>query len=239
VTANPRVRMFTMTTAMGAGRDVGRYLMGMGHKDVAYISPFHKMQWSRRRCDGVKEIFDAAGKGHSVKTFTIDKSEYNDFYADGKAHANLPRLTKFYADWAGKAPHEIVWSMKPWIDEAFGQFAGWGEVYLKLKPLFKKAHADKKITAWVLCNDMVSLMAQDFLLRARVDIPRQISLISFDDTLKGLVHGLTTYNFNVHAVVNAMLTHVLSGKLPLGASRRKRVEIAGMIVARRTTGPAA
>jgi DNA-binding LacI/PurR family transcriptional regulator len=91
-------------------------------------------------------------------------------------------------------------------------------------------------TAWVAFNDDLALIALDYLREAGVRLPRDLSLVGFDDTLEGFGEGLTSYSFNVAAIVNEMLEHVLAP----GRTRPRdgSVEMAGMVVERQTSGEA-
>ncbi|HON12364.1 MAG TPA: GntR family transcriptional regulator, partial [Chitinispirillaceae bacterium] len=48
------------------GYEVGRYLIGKGHKNIAYISPFHQSPWSQNRLSGLKK---AALSGTDIRIF--------------------------------------------------------------------------------------------------------------------------------------------------------------------------
>ena len=68
-----------------------------------------------------------------------------------------------------------------------------------------------------------------------VALPRDMSLVSFDDTTEAYLQGVTSYNFNIPALVNAVLEHIVSP----GWVRRhgQIVEIPGTVLERRTSGP--
>ena len=81
--------------------------------------------------------------------------------------------------------------------------------------------------------DDLGLLALRFLRRKGIRLPRDLSLVSFDDTIAGYTNGLTSYNFNIPAIVNAMVEHVLA---PNRAGWRGRVvEISGMVLERQTS----
>ncbi|MBD3240531.1 MAG: hypothetical protein GF331_08090 [Chitinivibrionales bacterium] len=102
--------------------------------------------------------------------------------------------------------------------------------------LFERALRDTAITAWVAINDPCGYAALDFLHGKKVAVPDRIALIAFDDSVEAFVLGLSSYNFNVAAVVRAMIGHLLSP--PGGPSARapRLVEVAGRVVARESTG---
>jgi DNA-binding LacI/PurR family transcriptional regulator len=75
-------------------------------------------------------------------------------------------------------------------------------------------------------------MALDFLKKHS---HRKISLIGFDDTFEAFRKGLTSYNFNIQALVQLMLNHVVNPANMLSSKRTRAVEIEGMLVERQTT----
>jgi hypothetical protein len=66
-----------------------------------------------------------------------------------------------------------------------------------------------------------------------------LSVVSFDDTPEALHHGLTSYNFDVPAVVRAMLSHLHEPRASrLAARQHAPVVIEGFVTERGTSGPA-
>jgi DNA-binding LacI/PurR family transcriptional regulator/DNA-binding transcriptional regulator YhcF (GntR family) len=108
-----------------------------------------------------------------------------------------------------------------------------GEIFCR--QLFERALHSATITAWVAANDLTALRAKKFLEGKGVQIPRQISLIGFDDIAEALANRLTTYNFNLTAIASSVLSYIC------GYETRSRtvqndspVEIEGMIIERKT-----
>jgi DNA-binding LacI/PurR family transcriptional regulator len=98
--------------------------------------------------------------------------------------------------------------------------------------------ADRERTAWVCVNDDLAIYCLDCLQAAGVAVPREISVVGFDDTLDATRRRLTTYNFNNYGVVRACLEHILRPRTGLPRPRRRgAMEIDGYVVLRQTTGP--
>jgi len=95
------------------------------------------------------------------------------------------------------------------------------------------SHTDSA-TAWVAHNDTIALLALDYLQEHHVQLPQELSLIGFDDTLEGFGRGLSSYSFNVTAIVSAMFEHVLAPRRT--GPRSRVVEIPGMVLERQTSG---
>ena len=85
-------------------------------------------------------------------------------------------------------------------------------------------------------DDSTALCALKYLRSRGIRVPQDIAVIGFDDILLGLGAGLTTYNFNISAVVRAMLDHVFGG--PMTRRGKGPIEIPGVIIERASTGKA-
>jgi DNA-binding LacI/PurR family transcriptional regulator len=103
---------------------------------------------------------------------------------------------------------------------------------------FDKALENREITAWIAANDSVAVCALDYLRARDACIPGDLSIISFDDTIWAFTRQFTSYNFNVDAVVAAMIRHIEDGAGRRGKAERRFVEIDGYIVERSTVGKA-
>jgi len=103
-----------------------------------------------------------------------------------------------------------------------------------LRPLFERALAAHDATARVAVNDAVAMEALRFLHERGVAVPRDMSVAGFDNTLESFFNGLTSWDFNIPALVGALLGHIL-GPRPSGrAAYGPVVEIEGFVAARQT-----
>jgi DNA-binding LacI/PurR family transcriptional regulator len=100
-------------------------------------------------------------------------------------------------------------------------------------PLFTRAREHGGITAWVCENDRIARYALDFLAEKGVRVPRAVSVMGFDDDMEAFKRKLTSYNFNIPAVVNRMLGFVLSSSQ---YHYPKAYEVEGIVIERGTTG---
>ncbi len=103
-----------------------------------------------------------------------------------------------------------------------------------LKRLFERALRIEGVTAWIMVNDVSASYALDFLTNRGILVPRSLSIISFDDQPQALEKGVTSFNFNYAATMQAILRFIADPRLFL--SRKPVVEIEGEIIPRRTTG---
>ena len=58
------------------GEMVGNFLLQLGHRHIAYISPFHGASWSINRYNGLSKTFAFAGYENGVSRFTFDDHSY-------------------------------------------------------------------------------------------------------------------------------------------------------------------
>ena len=65
-------------------------------------------------------------------------------------------------------------------------------------------------------------------------MPRDAAVAGFDNTFEGMAAGLTTYDFNVGALADALLAHVLHPERR-SAGAEGTVEIGGVVVGREST----
>jgi DNA-binding transcriptional regulator YhcF (GntR family) len=104
-----------------------------------------------------------------------------------------------------------------------------------LQPLFERALADSRITAWIAANDQTALHAIRYLRTVKkIPVPGAISVAGFDDTAESLEQKLTTYTFNMPAITHTMLAFLL-GPRPHGKHVHAHPsEIEGVIIQRET-----
>ena len=68
------------------------------------------------------------------------------------------------------------------------------------EPLFKKAVAQKDLTAWVCCNDQVAILAKAFLEREKPLYLDKITIVGFDNSQQSLLQGITSYDLGYRQV---------------------------------------
>jgi DNA-binding LacI/PurR family transcriptional regulator len=144
-------------------------------------------------------------------------------------------IVKAFKVWEREAPPEYLHEVKAAREWLILYKMADAELYYRSRELFAAALRNRAVTAWVLANDAVAVMARDYLSRRRIRVPRDISLIGFDDSVDAMKYRITSYNFNIAQVVHAMVHHVVTcGRLPT-KRRLQPVEIEGIIVERVST----
>lgn len=227
------VRTFILAGGELAGELVAEHLLQLGHRRIAFITPFGDAEFSIRRSNGTRRAMERAGSGCAMEMVDVTSPDWDslilsdpDYRAFRRAVDRFETRTMVaYDEREGLFPDNIV------SHHMMSQ-------YMKrhLKPHFDRLVADPSITAWVCVNDMVGLIALRYLRGTSAPVPGRVSVVSFDDTIESFGMALTSYNFHVPAVVHSMIEHVAGG----GRRRDEdpQVEIPGTVMARQSSGPA-
>lgn len=235
------LRVFSISNSSECGGIAGRYLLSLGHRRVAYIGAAQNNAWSRNRLAGLCDTYGEAGDDTAVRAVTLDQvrmpSRPRDLHADvGKALARLVTAgTRRAGDFRSMVGHTLSRSSWRIANDVRREV-----MRSQIRPLFEQALRCSETTAWVAANDEVGVEALSFLREHGRRVPRDISVIGFDDSLEAFLAELTSYNHNEHAVLHAMLDYVLDPRRnrALSAQRSSPVEIEGFVNERGSTGPA-
>jgi DNA-binding transcriptional regulator YhcF (GntR family) len=227
--AFPRAsRIFPLGVAPSSGTCAGRYLLELGHKKIVYVTAFHHRFWSVQRVQNIKRIFCEAGYGDGV-TVCICEQPLSDYYVQqDKA------FKRMLASFTGNLGEEFVNSQyADRLNEIALSACRDMRLYEHIDPALDKALKEAKPTAIVAANDYIGMHVLGYCRRRGIDVPQDMSIFSFDDIPEAALYRLTTYNFNIGAIIRNALAYVL------GLSREKGItyeEIRGMIIKRGTTG---
>jgi DNA-binding FadR family transcriptional regulator len=226
------LQVFSIATSSNAARAVASFLKHQGHNAVAYFSHLHKSDWSQARLHGLREVYSRTGEPTAVHSFSLEHFKYLHEISDGiKQPDQYLKKILPYHDKKDIVPRLIVDAfshLKTMVSQQIQNYV----IERYLYPLFSKAVSINNCTAWVCSNDSAALMALQFLKKYP---QHKIALIGFDDTFEAFRSGLTSYNFNIQALVQLMLNHVVNPTNLIVSKRVRAVEIEGMLVERQTT----
>ena len=230
----PNLAVFRHTISGSPARQMGAYLAGLGHRELAFISPFHGTIWSKNRFDSLHQCFRDLGPAFKVHPHILD-IEYQlpgegHWAGEGPVEALSKSLEKTRSGWKRGFPplsgildklraplNNLVW--QEWVLE-------------KMIPVFEHALRRREVTAWVAADDDTALLALEYLRRKGLRPPRDLALVGFDDTAEGARQDLTSYNFDFPRFFHGVVIRLLDPpSLPLGRSRLP-IEIDGRIVER-------
>jgi DNA-binding LacI/PurR family transcriptional regulator/DNA-binding transcriptional regulator YhcF (GntR family) len=226
----PNVRLFTLATSTSAGRALGRHLLAMGHRRVAFISPLQRTIWSRNRLIGLREVIQAPGAAGVVDDFSEDIDQRTLRSADRNN-----RLRRALDSFVARRPLQGA-GMEARIDGGardLRRLLGVGRTQGATWDLAARALRDGRATAWVAVRDAVAVECRRLLDEHGMRVPRDLALASFDDSLDAFFLQMTSYNYNCQAVTRAMLGALLDrGR---NSAAKGSVEIEGFITMRAST----
>ncbi len=233
------IRCFTLGISATAGRIVGNYLLGLGHREVALFSVVESSRWCRNRAEGIRQAYAGAGLEHAVTRYTLSAfGEVEDSMRALRKWAPYRRLAEGFEEFNAALRSSAAREIETFV-KLQSQYHAWlhymGE---QLTPLFTEVLGRRRATAWVAVSDNIAFVTMGFLRAAGIHVPGDISVVGFDNISESFAVGLTSYDFNVPAAVNAMLGHIVGPSRAYRAMRGEGLEIAGRVVARATTGPA-
>ncbi len=228
------LRRFSIAHGDDAGREAGRFLLMRGHRECAFVTPYHAAPWSRNRLAGLAEAVGQAGDGASLRVYdpgvcADDFALRDHAFAHPATRRLLSAVAEFHRDMRGAGPFDA---------EAYRRDPAFQHVLARtledhLRPVVARA-LDSGATAWVCASDPVALAVLRLLAERDAAVPADISVMGFDNSPEAMVAGLTSYDFNVPALADALLRHVLD-PLSTPAHGRGSVELPGYVVERVTT----
>lgn len=221
-----RCRWFQSAHAAASGALVGRHLLDLDHRGIAYLSPFHGAAWSRRRLEGLAKTCSASTNPVRLTVHTRDdRWDPSQYTPDAEAVRSL--FTGLSLPGQETNPsrfEEIVEKGQALLRER--------EILHHLEGLFASVLEDRSLTAWVGANDDIALLAGHWLAQRGVRIGRDLSLAGFDNSTRAQASGLTTVSFLEEDLAAGMIAFLLDpGRWHSNGS----VVLEGSLVARTST----
>lgn len=212
-----QILRFACAHSTAPGYDIGRALLNLGHRRVAYLSPLHDSEWSQARLKGLQRCYDDAGIRDAVIPFVCPASIIQE--GGYRPDKRIDRILKELKQVRALVPQANLLALREMIRD-------------DLRPLMVRALSEKTATAWVGGNDTVALECLDFLASRGVRVPQRVSLAGFDNSLDAFYQKMTSYSFNGETIVRAMLKHVVRPE----RSGKDVIEIAGRVMLRESCG---
>lgn len=234
----PNLAVFRHTISGTPARQMGAHLAGLGHREVAFISPFHDTVWSQNRLASLQECYRGLGTGYKVHPYTRDDIGYQLPFEedDGSAvDALYQGIDKARKGWKDEFPPltPIMEKLRPYMRSVV--YREW--VLERMVPTLENALKRKETTAWVCADDDTALLCLEFLRRKGLRPPRDLTLTGFDDTGEGARVDLTSYNFDFPKFFHGVVLRLLDPPTLTLARSRQPIEIEGRIVDRGSSGP--
>jgi DNA-binding transcriptional regulator YhcF (GntR family) len=252
--ANRFIRIFKIA-GLSAGQSVGRMLLSLGHRRVAFVSHYQRDAWSILRYQGLVNEYAKAGLENGVTPYTMESLNdemRNILVLSGEfAPANLSPLARKIVD----SKHDEIQRLRANV-KALASLSGanmngptlrfilehgldplQGELAcLLLEPIFEKAAADRSCTAWVSANDDCAVYALDYLRSNGKRVPEEISVAGFDNDPLGFENGVTSFDFDFPNIVRHMMLFIARPLWGTRYAKSSSMEMPGSIIKRATTG---
>ncbi|MBD3321101.1 MAG: GntR family transcriptional regulator [Chitinivibrionales bacterium] len=230
------VKLFPLGSNSMAPLRVAQYLLRLGHSRVVYISHKHNYRWSRIRHAVLSRVFKSVDPGYEVHPITMDsvEDELNLPRMQKEKNVRAKTLLKSLENLGGSLRVSSRESALQMVERNIDELLIERESYQTAIGLFERA-MQCNATAWITANDQLALLALDYLGKKGITVPDDLSIIGFDDHELAFIHNITTYNFNVDAIINAAFTNIIHPGRQWAGNRKKIVEIDGTVIERRTT----
>lgn len=212
VRAHPRLRFHDQGYGTVSGKLLAAHLLGRGHRNLAFLSPWHGSLWSRNRLRGLQD--EMARRGGHVHAFCLDGVSEWDRLAPAWDDPGIRNAFPV------RAVERIVEGEVEPVREAAIRALAWNRIRRDMEPLFESALASDA-TIWVGANDACALLALDWLGSRGV----RRAMAGFDDTASALRGELTSFRFDSGAMVRSMLNQILSNASGPGLSRHEGVVV--------------
>jgi DNA-binding transcriptional regulator YhcF (GntR family) len=213
------------------GKDVGVYLQGKGHREIAYLSPFHKSTWSQNRLAGLMEIYGKPGDFTKVYPFVLD-----EFVRDYAFMEKIIENPSFEKD---VAVERITNRIPPFMKNRISSINMEYDILLRdalifsyCEPLIRKAVSVSSITAWVCANDLIACMIMDYWNYHAIAVDKRPALIGFDNSFESFERGVSTYEFNTGGETQSMLNNLLYPNSSLLQKSKRIVRLNGSVIER-------
>ena len=222
----PCCRWFNSGYSTHSGRKIARFLQEQGHRAAAYISPYHGSQWSQRRLEGLSQVGLRQSEKLEVKSFI-----HGDHWDPSQFAPATGVVGPLMADISCQVGQMLSLQVEG-VAQSVSALLRDRDVLANLDALFARALDDRSITAWVGANDDIALLAWTWLSSKKIRVGEEISLVGFDNTLRGQEAGLSSIGFREEELAVAMLDFVAS---PKRWRSGEVVELEGTLVVRRST----
>lgn len=218
-----------LAVGSAAGKEMGAYLWGLGHRGIALFSLAPDTLHTRDRLSGLRQALRERASADGVTLYAPAVAVTDPFPDERRIRDALYQRVRRFIQRKGGT------DTNPLIRLTLWNIIEWERNKLALQPLFERARNDGA-TAWVGVSDAVALQALHFLRREGLTLPRDISLAGFDNVLETFSHGLTSYSFNATGAVGRLLDHIVQPRKNRPAAHAV-YDTPGYLVERETTGP--
>ena len=190
------------------GMEVGRYLFDKGHKQMAFISPFHGSPWSQNRLEGLTKTTTGSQRPLKVHPFVI-----SDFLHDYSYMEKVIKASHFENNFPLKKItgeiHPFMLNRISSIQNEYNTLLRDALIFSHCLKLVTMASSVPAITAWVCANDLVACMVMDYWNYCGISWNSRPALIGFDNSFRSFECNVSSYEFNTKGEVQDMINNLL------------------------------
>lgn len=211
-----------LANGRGAGTTMARYVGNLGHRKVAWISPFHGSPWSQNRLAGLRDAL----REDVELVATVDSAWTSEWDVQKDVmHAPdvLGRLDLEGIDHGG-AIDELT---RPLVEAVTRDRCL--EIF---SPRLEEA-LRSGATLWIAASDLVAQWCIHWLRSRGLAVPGDIAMASFDDARAATHLDLTSLRFDVQEMARSMVRQIMSGR----QEHPRLTSYAGRVVERASTSP--
>lgn len=231
ILTHPLMRVYRTGYTPQCGRDMGTWLINRGHTTATFLTVTAAEQTFINRADGIEERLRGATPSASLHRVVLEKgatrAEFDELLRQSPAFREAQRTTQM----RHIAPHTIRQATRSMQTE----FIEFGRKRFRERILSLLSPANG--TVWIAENDRLAYVILDVLRAGGIRVPDQISVVGFDDLPDSFGIGLTTYNYNVSACVDAMIETILVGMERRAKRGDNPSEVPGYVVERSSCAP--
>jgi DNA-binding FadR family transcriptional regulator len=231
------IRLFRVGGTTRPGRQVGLHLRSLGHRRIAFFSPFHQMEWARRRYEGIVEVFTQQGlPASSVLLFSwTHLTSQWDLLERAHARGKFDQLEAYFTEFIATLPRPFSSHLWEYYRKMTHTGYAQSELGLQMHPWIEFARNDPSITSWVGASDATVGLLLEYFLR-RNEWPDR-TIIGFDNTLESLLADITSYHFDLERLSEQMIRNLVNRRDPTLPANNRIIEIDGAVVVRGSSRP--
>jgi DNA-binding LacI/PurR family transcriptional regulator len=217
--------------ARSSGRQVALHLRELGHRRIAFVSPYNPehTDWARERLSGVRDVY-----GENAVVFCSadprGPAQIWNLVSSSLTEALAPAVQNL----AAQAHAHAGISDRSWVDVDLPHLFNARYAASQAQPLFAQAAADPTLTAWVCANDACGVNALRYLSGKRIRVPGDVSVAGFDGSRGGLVARLASFDFNIPALVDTILRLLLRPEKLARHEKTLQIDVPGLFLLRET-----
>jgi len=230
-----RTSFFMVGVGELCAREIGYHLLRLGHSRIVYLSPYHNNEWSRQRLAVLESVFARAGRGSAVIP-VVDEHIKQPWDFVEIERAAVKRIENRLTVRKGETP--VISGVLQTLRESLPPVYQTVATRHHSRRFYQRAYECTDATAWVAASDLTAIGALDFLEQHGEVVPNRISVAGFDDSTDAFYRSLTSYNFNIPAVMHAMVSHVVATARPRPGDKPAVVTIEGFLSVRKSTSSA-